>query len=158
LTVLKKRLLKATVNVSGYPIGITVSRSPVWAIAGFKSAVTRFRAAEAAGGVDDAHHAVFEALSWLDSLSSAKKSLVGDVTVKGLLFARARSHHHLASVIELSEGTDTWLWRRASVLPHDESYKNEAGERAYEKVLSGKPVAVALTAAERAIERTFTSS
>jgi hypothetical protein len=152
---MKKRFaLDAAVTVTD-SIDVTVSRAPVWAIAGFKAAVARFRAAEAAGASDEAHHAVFEALAWLDSLASANDHLIGDVTVKALTFARARSHHHLASVIELRDGSTAWLWRRSSIWPFDPNYENEAGKRAYESVLSGKPVLAELEAAERAVERAF---
>ena len=137
-------------------IGVSVSRSPVWAIGGFKAAVARFQAAEESGDVDAAHQAVFEALSWLDSLLSVNKTLLGDNTVRALTFARARSHHHLASVMELAEGSPAWVWRRASLFPFDRNYKNEAGERAYMSV-SGKPVLSKLAAAERAVERAFAS-
>jgi hypothetical protein len=90
-------------------IDVRVSRSLAWAVAGFKDAADRFREAEAAGASDDAHHAAFEALSWLDSLASASKDLLGDATVRAMTFARARSHHHLASIIELAEGSPRWL-------------------------------------------------
>ena len=139
-------------------IDARVSRAPVGAIGGFKSAVARFRAAEVAGDSDEAHRAIFEALTWLDSLTSVKSELLGDVTVKALTFARARSHHHHASLIELPENSDVWLWRRSSILPFDPKYENAAGLRAYDKTLSGKPVSSALAAAERAIERAFPSS
>ena len=89
---------------------------------------------------------------------SAESSLLGDVTVKALTFARARSHHHLASIIELPEGSSSWRWRRSSILPFDPKFHNAAGERAYENVLSGNPVSAGLAAAERAVDRTLAAS
>jgi hypothetical protein len=70
-----------------------------------------------------------------------------------MMFARARSHHHLASVIERPAGSTVWTWRRPELFGADPKFPDAAGERVYAQVLSGKPVAATLAAAERAVDR-----
>jgi hypothetical protein len=125
---------------------------------GYLDAVQRFADAAEPKSPDETTRvfiALFEALTWLNSLEEGAKQkaigaepaekLIGDTYVRGMSFVRGRAHHHWALVI-YTDHPDTveWFWQRIEVLPAAPNYANPAGQKAYADCLEQKPVLATL--------------
>lgn len=108
--------------------------------------VKRYHVAEEASDADAIAHALAEAIMWLDVLAEQRPELRGDAVVPAMQFARGRSHHHLASVIERPDPNEPWRWRRSSLFPGDPDHDDSKLERCYPAV-AGKPVRETLAVA-----------
>jgi hypothetical protein len=148
-----KHIVPAVETDEACPISASIKLRREWAVSGFKRAAARYRSADTADA-DAVSHTLTEVVMWIDILVGQFPDIDGDPIIKAMGFARARSHHHLASLILLPEGATQWQWRRASLLPlpSEPKYSNSRGERAYRSVLEGKPVGETLAAAERAVD------
>ncbi len=109
---------------------------------GFLDAVKRLEAAVDRGvdGSDHVYISIAEAGDWLDSIAHKTNNLSSDVDVQAVVFARHRTHHHLASISYYDDERGTHLWRPATQLPEDERHKDEEHKSFYATRLAGRPV------------------
>jgi hypothetical protein len=109
-------------------------------VRGYIGAVRRLEAAVARGDAtpDDVFIAIFEAGNWLSSIAK-QPGLTSDPLVRGLNFARNRTHHQFASIAEWDGRT--WIWRVANLPePVNERHRDEKRRPLYEQHLAGNPV------------------
>jgi hypothetical protein len=141
-------IIAASTTVSAV---VAVVKSPGWAVAGFRAALERCRAANTPEA--DISHPLFEVVTWLDSLVGQRPELNGNTSIRAAVFARARYHHHWASIVYFDEhGERRWRPLGQLPIPNDPRHMNEGGARTYESVLAGKPLFPVLARIERAVE------
>ncbi len=127
-----------TVSVS---TGAVVSKDVRVAVKGYFAAVERLRQAVPNGSddPDEVYIALVDAVSWLTSIARAI-DLGGNPDVRGVMFARHRSQHHLASITYFDEARGTQLWRPETQLPSDPHHETPKLKRIYRERLADKPV------------------
>jgi hypothetical protein len=113
------------------------------AIKGYLRALDRLEVAVAKGPdePDDVYISIAEATNWLVSIAE-RTSLSGNVDVQAVVFARHRTHHHLASVSYYDEARAAHLWRPVTQLPEpeDAQYMDDKRKPFYAERLAGEPV------------------
>jgi hypothetical protein len=139
---LRRKNMVAEVTVTA-TMSAVVQKDIKVAKRGYRDAVDRLEGAVAAGGDqgDAVYIAIAEAANWLDSLADWMK-LSGNVDVQAVVFARHRTHHHLASIAYFDERSGAWVWRPASQLPvpEDARHSDETRKPSYVNRLEGHSV------------------
>jgi hypothetical protein len=139
---------------------IVMTMPPRWVVDAYLAALSRVRAAEDSGEEAAATAELItigltEALMWVDTLRTTNRKMgrgqelskivAADPVVQALAFARARAHHHWASIVTQGESPRRWVWNSADVLPPaPDRYADQDGEALYRQLLQGRPVVEAL--------------
>lgn len=136
----------AEADGSGSAGKVTVIMNIESLVRGFHEALERLRVAQATEKVDAGRLCIpfFEMANWFHSLNEqGVKHLGSSDHAKALLFARNRTHHHLASPFYLDLGSATWRWQPSDVLPlpPDSKHQDAKRQRAYDRVAAGQPLA-----------------
>jgi hypothetical protein len=130
------------VNIAA-TMSAVVQKSIVVAARGYRQASERLAQAVPAAGddPDEAFIALVETINWLAILAE-QTNLSSDVHVQAVLFARARGHHHMASIAYFDETRGTVVWRPATQLPVPENPRHADAKREafYSGHLSQQPV------------------
>jgi hypothetical protein len=130
-----------------------------WMVRGFAGAVERFRNAEERQGSDVpataevASIALFEASTWLDSITAKVRGLRDDPYVRAFRFVRQRCHHHWASVVFFDRDRRAYLWSSEGnvPIPEKEQHRNPRGEQAYTELFARRPVGAVLGYLEKLV-------
>ncbi len=128
-------------RIAGISLTLAVSKHIRVTIEGCGRAVERLRNSIDAGDADGVYISVTEAGAWVSSLAD-RAHLKNDPDFSALIYARDRSHHQWASVVEKPEGED-WKWRAADLLPTSENQHHQGLRDKlpnYRKRLEGKPI------------------
>ena len=128
-------------SIEGKPLGVSVSKQISVTNEGYRRAVQRLR--KTIDGCDGVgvYISVTEAVAWASSLAD-RAQLKDDPDFSALNYARDRSHHQWASIVEEAEDKD-WKWRTADQLPTSTKEQHQGLKDKlpnYKTRLEGRPI------------------
>jgi hypothetical protein len=123
-----------------YDIAVGAAILGIWegtAVRGYLLAAERAKVALAEKQPDDAQIAVYEAASWVDTIT--QRFMASDV-LRGFVYLRHRTHHGWASAIR-PDRVHGWVWRGVEELtPPEPGHEHLARRACYRNEIELRPV------------------